>query len=126
MRGEPRELAVIEPDDEGRTVIGEAHYVALNARDELANYPTGSVVEVKGSAEVCAADRNIAVRASDGLYRTDHHFAVAQGQTTLGRDPEEVVATRVRRLEALRRAGILERVAEGVGSGPDDLAKRGC
>ncbi len=29
---------------------GKAHYVALNARDELANYPTGAVVEVRGSA----------------------------------------------------------------------------
>lgn len=59
---------------------GKAHYVALNARDELANYPAGAVVEVKGSADVRAAGRNIAALANDGLYRTDHHLAVAQGQ----------------------------------------------
>jgi hypothetical protein len=95
-------------------VDGKAHYVALNARDELANYPAGAVVEVKGSADVRAADKNIAALASDGLYRTDHHLAIAQGQAVPGRDPQEVAA-HVRRLEALRRAGIVERVAEGYG-----------
>jgi type IV secretory pathway VirD2 relaxase len=153
MRGEPRELAVFEPgqdaDGGGRTILGrvaakgladelrdrgylvidgvdgKAHYVALNARDELANYPAGAVVEVKGSADVRAADRNIAALASDGLYRTDHHLAVAQGQAVPGRDPQEVVAAHVRRLEALRRAGIVERVAEGLWKVPNDLPEQG-
>ena len=149
MRGEPRELSVFEPGDDGRTVIGrvaakgltdelhdrgylvidgvdgKAHYVVLNARDELANYPTGAVVEVKGSADVRAADKNIAALASDGLYRTDHHLAIAQGQAVPGRDPQEVVAAHVRRLEALRRAGIVERVAEGLWKVPGDLPERG-
>ena len=153
MSGQPRELAVFEPgqdaDGSGRTILGrvaakgladelrdrgylvidgvdgKAHYVALNARDELANYPTGAVVEVKGSADVCAADKNIAALASDGLYRTDHHLAIEQGRATAGRDPQEVVAAHVRRLEALRRAGIVERVADGLWTVPDDLAERG-
>src|SRR3546814_2691146 len=116
MIGQPRELAVCEPGEDGRTVIGrvaakgladelldrgyliidgvdgKAHYVALNARDAPGNYPTGAVVEVHGSAEVRTADRNIAALASDGLYRTDHHLAIAQGQAQAGRDPQEVVA----------------------------------
>lgn len=149
MSGQPRELAVFEPGEDGRTVIGrvaakgladelrdrgflvidgvdgKAHYVALNARDELANYPTGAVVEVKGSADVRAADKNIAALASDGLYRADHHTAIEQGRATPGRDPQEVVAAHVRRLEALRRAGIVERVVEGLWKVPDDLAERG-
>lgn len=149
MSGQPRELAVFEPGEEGRTVIGrvaakgladelrdrgylvidgidgKAHYVALNARDELANYPAGSVVEVRGSAEIRAADRTIVALASDGLYRTDHHLAVARGQAQAGRDPQAVVAAHVRRLEALRRAGIVERMAEGLWKVPDDLPERG-
>ena len=149
MGGQPRELAVFEPGDDGRTIIGrvaakgladelrdrsylvidgvdgKAHYVALNARDEPANYPTGAVVEVRGSAEVRAADRNIAALASNGLYRTDHHLAIAQGQAQAGRDPHEVVAAHGRRLEALRRAGIVERIAEGLWKVPDDLPERG-
>src|SRR5690606_41239195 len=116
MGGRPRELAVFETGDDGRTIVGrvaakgladelhdrgylvidsvdgKAHYVALNARDELANYPTGAVVEVRGSAEVRAADKNIAALASDGLYRTDHHLAIEQGPAKPGRDPQEIVA----------------------------------
>ncbi|EMY8117013.1 MULTISPECIES: relaxase/mobilization nuclease and DUF3363 domain-containing protein [Pseudomonas] len=149
MRGQPRELAVFEPGEDGRTIVGrvaakgladelhdrgylvidgvdgKAHYVALNARDELANYPTGAVVEVRGSTEVRAADKNIAALASDGLYRTDHHLAIEQGRAKAGRDPQELVAAHVRRLEALRRAGIVERVADGLWKVPDNLAERG-
>ncbi|MEQ9946310.1 relaxase/mobilization nuclease and DUF3363 domain-containing protein [Pectobacterium aroidearum] len=153
MSGQPRELAVFEPgqnsDGGGCTIIGrvaakglademhdrgylvidgvdgKAHYVALNARDELVNYPAGAVVEVRGSAEVRAADKNIAALASDGLYRADHHLGIEQGQAKAGRDPQEVVAAHVRRLEALRRAGIVERVADGLWKVPDDLAERG-
>lgn len=149
MSGQPRELAVFEPGDDGRTIVGrvagkgladelhdrgylvidgvdgKAHYVALNARVELANYPTGAVVEVRGSTEVRAADKNIAALASDGLYRADHHLAIEQGRAKPGRDPQEVVAAHVRRLEALRRAGIVERVADGLWKVPDDLAERG-
>jgi Protein of unknown function (DUF3363). len=73
---------------------------------------------------VRAADRNIAALASDGLYRTDHHLAVAQGQAVPGRDPQEVVAAHIRRLEALRRAGIVERWPR-LWKVPDDLTERG-
>ena len=149
MRGQPRELAVFEPNDDGRIVIGrvaakgladelhdrgylvidgvdgKAHYVALDARDELANYPAGAVVEVRGSAEVRAADKNIAALASNGLYRTDHHLAIEQGRAKVGRDPQEVVAAHVRRLEALLRVGIVERVTDGLWKVPDDLVERG-
>ncbi|WP_170120181.1 DUF3363 domain-containing protein [Fulvimonas soli] len=149
MSGKSRELAVFPLGADGRAVIGrvagkgladelydkgylivdgtdgKAHYVALPPRSELEQYPTGAVVEVKGAADVRAADRNIAALSVDGVYRTDHHLAVAQGQATPDRDPREVVAAHVRRLEALRRAGIVEREAEGVWRIPDDLAERG-
>ncbi|MHA7685487.1 DUF3363 domain-containing protein [Cupriavidus sp. PET2-C1] len=149
MSGKQRELAVFQSGEDGRTVIGrvvdkgladelydkgylivdgidgKAHYVALPPRSELENYPAGAIVEVKGSAEVRAADRNISALAVDGLYRTDHHLAVAKGHATSERDPGELVAAHVRRLEALRRAGIVERVAEGVWQVPDDLPERG-
>ena len=149
MSGKLRELAVFQPGEDGRAIVGrvagkgladelydkgylivdgmdgKAHYVALPPRSELEPYPTGAVVEVKGSADMRPADRNIAALAVDGVYRTDHHLAVAQGQATPDRDPREVVAAHVRRLEALRRAGIVEREAEGVWRVPDDLTERG-
>jgi len=149
MGGQQRDLAVFQPGEDGRTIIGrvagkgladelydrgylvvdgtdgKAYYVALPAKTELKQYPMGAVVEVKGSADVRTADKTIAMLATDGLYRTDHHLAIAQGQAKEGRDPHEVVAAHVRRLEALRRAGIVERVAEGLWKVPDDLSERG-
>ncbi|WP_275760217.1 relaxase/mobilization nuclease and DUF3363 domain-containing protein [Ralstonia pseudosolanacearum] len=149
MSGKQRDLAVFQSGEDGRAIVGrvvgkgladelhdkgylivdgtdgKAHYVTLPPRSELEQYPTGAVVEVKGSADVRVADRNIAALAVDGVYRTDHHLAVAQGHATPDRDPREVVAAHVRRLEALRRAGIVEREAEGVWRVPGDLAERG-
>lgn len=149
MSGLPRELTVFEPGENARQVVGrvaakgmadelydrgylvvdgtdgKAHYIALNAKAELEQYPVGAVVEARGSAEVRTADKNIAALAVGGLYRTDHHLAVAKVQTSSGRDPKETVDAHVRRLEALRRAGIVERVAEGVWRVPADLSEQG-
>ena len=149
MGGKQRELALFQPGEGGYTVVGrvagkgladelndkgylivdgvdgKAHYVALPLRSKLEQYPTGAVVEVKGATAVRPADRNIAALSVDGIYRTAHHLALTQGQAMADREPRDVVATHVRRLEALRRAGIVERVAEGVWRVPDDLAERG-
>ena len=137
MSGKQRELAVFQPGEDSRVIVGrvsgkgladelydkgylivdgtdgKAHYVALPPRTELEQYPTGAVVEVKGSAAVRAADKTIAALAVDGIYRPDHHLAVARTQSHTDRDPHAVVEAHVRRLEALRRTGIVERVAEG-------------
>lgn len=149
MSGKQRDLVVFQPGKDGRAIVGrvvgkgladelhdkgylvidgtdgKAHYVALPPRSELEQYPTGAVVVVKGSTDLRVADRNITALAVDGVYRTDHHLAVARGQATPDRDPREVVAAHMRRLEVLRRAGIVEREAEGVWRVPDDLAERG-
>jgi type IV secretory pathway VirD2 relaxase len=149
MSGKQRDLAVFQPGEDGRAIVGrvagkgladelydkgylivddidgKAHYVALPPRTELEQYPVGAVVEVKGSATIRAADKTIAAVAADGLYRTDHHLAIAQAQSQTDRDPSEVVDAHVRRLEALRRAGIVERLAEGIWQVPDDLPERG-
>jgi type IV secretory pathway VirD2 relaxase len=149
MSGAQRELAVFEPGqanarvigrvaakgladelyDRGYLVIdgidGNAHYVSLPVRVKLEHYPTGAVVEVRGSADVRPADRTIAKLAVEGVYRAAHHRAVAMTGGGAARDPDEVVAAHVRRLEALRRAGIVERVAEGVWRVPPDLPEQG-
>ena len=157
MGGAQRDLAVFQPGAAGRSVIGrvagkgladelydkgylvvdgidgKAHYVALPAKTELAQYPVGTIVEARGSAEVRAADKNVAALAIDGLYRTDHHVTVAKAQaqssssssSAAERDPHEVANAHVRRLEALRRAGIVERIAEGVWRVPADLPEQG-
>ncbi len=149
MSGKQRDLAVFQPGEDGRTLVGrvagkgltdelydksylivdgtdgKAHYVVLPPRTELEQYPTGAVVEIKGSAAARAADKTITAMAADGIYRTDHHLAVAKAQPHPDRDPSEVVEAHVRRLEALRRAGLVERLAEGVWKVLDDLPERG-
>ncbi|MFZ3259242.1 MAG: relaxase/mobilization nuclease and DUF3363 domain-containing protein [Thiobacillus sp.] len=153
MGSQQRDLAVFLPGEDGRSIIGrvaakgladelydkgylvvdgidgKAHYVALPAKTELQKFPVGAVVEARGSADIRAADKNIAAVVADGLYRTDHHLAIAKAQAlsqpTSERDPREVVDAHVRRLEALRRAGIVERMAEGVWRVPGDLPEQG-
>jgi type IV secretory pathway VirD2 relaxase len=149
MSGKQRELAVFKPGEGGRSIVGrvaakgladelydkgylvidgtdgKAHYIALPPQSELEQYPSGAVVEVKGATDVRAADRNIAALTVDGIYRADHHLALAQSQTTPDRDPRAVVAAHVRRLKAMCRASIVERMAEGVWRVPDDLAAQG-
>ncbi len=144
-----RELAVFEPgkgtpevigrivakgladelNDRGYLVVdgldGKAHYLALPARAELADYPMGGLVETRSLGEPRAVDRSIAALAADGLYRTDHHLAMARSQAVQETDPEALVERHVRRLEALRRAGIVERLAERVWRVPADLPEQG-
>ncbi len=149
MSGKQRDLTVFQPGEDGRSIVGrvagkgladelydkgylivdgtdgKAHYVALPLHTELEQYPTGAVVEIKGSSAPRVADKTITAMAVDGIYRADHHLSVAKAQPHPERDPREVVKAHVRRLEALRRAGLVERQAGGVWHVPQDLPERG-
>ncbi len=149
MGGTQRELTVFQPGKDSPEVVGrivakgladelhdrgylvvdgldgKAHYLALPARAELADYPIGGLVETRSLSEPRAVDRSIAALAADGLYRTDHHLALVGSQVVKGQDPEALVERHVRRLEALRRAGIVERLAEGVWRVPANLPEQG-
>lgn len=94
---------------------GRAHYVALPSGADLSAYPAGGIVEVSGGRrEPRPADRTIASRVGqDGLYRPDQHLAEARGDARPGDDPDGYVGAHVRRLEALRRAGVVERLGDG-------------
>ncbi|CAM4004490.1 DUF3363 domain-containing protein [Bordetella tumulicola] len=145
MRGEAREWVIHEPGrneapivgrvagkgladelhDTGYLVIdavdGRAHYVRLPSMTELADYPLGGIVAAQ-SAPASAADRNIAAVARDGIYRTSDHLTQVR---TRDSDPDRVVKSHVRRLEALRRAGMVERIDDGVWRIPQDLTQQG-
>jgi type IV secretory pathway VirD2 relaxase len=105
-------------------VDGRAHYVPLAAGADFDALPIGGIVETRAATER-TADRTIAGLASNGVYRTDHHLAVERAKAAPEHDPDSFVAAHVRRLEALRRAGIVERVEDGVWRVPADLAERG-
>lgn len=128
--------------DRGYLVIdgadGRAHYLALPPGAVLADFPTGGVVEVRPIPE-SAADKNIARLAPDGIYRTAEHLAeLQQRRADIGlrgrhanedqerrSSPRAILRSHVMRLEGLRRAGIVERVEEGVWKVPQDLLRKG-
>ena len=145
-----RDMAVFTPGDDAQPVVGRvvgngladelqergylvldgidgrAHYVVLPAGTKLEQFHVGSIVEARGAAGVRALDKTIAALAEGGLYRTERHLSVlrSQPEATRGGDLREAVAVHVRRLEALRRGGLVERVAEGVWRVPTDLPVR--
>lgn len=144
MRGEARELAIDtgeltrpivghiaakgladEMRDTGYLVVdgvdGRAHYVRLPPKAELGDFPIGGIVEVRAPDD-SLADCNIAAVARDGIYRTADHLAVVKGRDS---SPDMIVQSHVRRLETLRRAGIVERVEDGAWRIPGDLRDRG-
>jgi type IV secretory pathway VirD2 relaxase len=105
-------------------IDGRAHYLRLPAGVDLADYPQGGIVEVRGGAEVRRVDQTIAAVSEDGLYRVEAHLARVRAVSP-GRDAATDVNVHVRRLAALRRAGIVERLADGVWRVPADLPKQG-
>lgn len=106
-------------------VDGRAHYVQLPPTVDGRKLPLGGIVSVSGRTGVRAADRTIAALARDGIYRPAEHVALADANRRSDQDPAEFVAAHVHRLEALRRAGVTERLADGTWRVPPDLADRG-
>jgi type IV secretory pathway VirD2 relaxase len=106
-------------------IDGRAHYAALASSFDIADLPVGGIVELRGGAYPRVADRNIAGVADHGVYKTSTHVGLAKADAHHNQDPEGFVAAHVRRLEALRRAGIVKRIAEGVWQVPPDLPERG-
>lgn len=119
---------VDELHDRGYLVVdaidGHAHYVQLAAGADLADFPIGGIVETRNT-DTRYADRVVAAVARDGVYRTADHLSAMRSKPAHGLDPAVIVEACKRRLEALRRGGIVERIGEGVWRVPADLAIRG-
>jgi len=115
-----------ELNDRGYLVVdgidGRAHYVRLPVGTDLVELPVGGIVEVKSAGLERAVDRNIAGVVCEGLYRSADHFAQLRKEGTP--DPQTAVDAHVRRLEALRRSGAVERMADGVWRIPPDFLSR--
>jgi type IV secretory pathway VirD2 relaxase len=95
-------------------VDGRTHHVALGDKAVAQDAPMGSIVEIgRASVGPRASDRNIAAMAADtGVYRPSEHRAMAvDGHIRVpGGDFDGYIESHVRRLEALRRAGVVERL----------------
>ena len=121
---------IVDPlSDRGYLIVdgvdGRAYHIAVPPRIDLCGLPVGAIVTVSNGPKPRPADRTIAELTHDGIYRTSEHLAVARADHRPGRDPQGFVEAHVRRLEALRRAGIVERLEEGVWRVPKDLVERG-
>lgn len=103
-------------------IDGRAHHVTLRPGADLSQFPIDGIIDIRHDTRLRAADQNIARLAEQGIYRTDKHLQIAFRQE---RNPDEFVQAHVRRLEALRRVGIVERIEDGVWRVPADLPAKG-
>jgi type IV secretory pathway VirD2 relaxase len=108
-------------------VDGRVHHLEMDpARAE--DVRRGMIVATSvGQAGPRASDRNIlAIAGKEGIYRPARHLEQAVGTVErLGGDPAAYVRSHVRRLEALRRAGHVERIDANNWRIPADLVERG-
>ena len=106
---------------------GRVHHIEMDAaRAEDMN--RGMIVSAgPGPSGPRAADLNIQEVADEGgVYRPSAHLSRARAAVErAGGDPEAFVRSHVRRLEALRRAGVVERVGDDHWRVPKDLPERG-
>ncbi|CAN7364954.1 DUF3363 domain-containing protein [Acidovorax sp. LjRoot129] len=103
-------------------IDGRAHYLKLPAGVDLTTLPINGIVEVQPPGREKAVDKRIAAVARQGVYQTEDHSARLNAMNHF--DPQTTIEVHVRRLEALRRVGIVERVADGVWKIPPDLNQR--
>jgi len=115
-----------ELNDRGYLVVdgidGRAHYVRLPVGADLTALPVGGIVEVKATGGERAVDRNIIGVVHEGLYRVAEHLI--QLRQAGASDPQAEIDAHVRRLEALRRSGAVERMGIGVWRIPPDFMVR--
>ena len=108
-------------------IDGQVHHVPLPASSPADQTPIGAIVEVGRARSQRPADHNIAQLAcGTGVYRSSEHRALAEESDVRvpGGDYDAYVGAHVRRLEALRRAGIVERVDADRWLIPEDFEAR--
>ena len=110
-------------------VDGRVHHIEWADPSGVDEVRRDMIVEAAPSvAGARSADRNIAINAEedDGIDRPSRHLACIKNSFEReSKDPESFVRFHVRRLEALCRAGHVERVDEEHWRVPDDIVERG-
>ncbi|TCP89739.1 type IV secretory pathway VirD2 relaxase [Rhizobium sp. PP-CC-2G-626] len=107
-------------------IDGRTHHVSGVDQAKVSDARIGSVIEI-GATEAGPrpADRAIAGMAEDGIYRPSRHLEQARFDGRVpGGDYDGFVDAHVRRLEALRRAGIAERIDADQWRIPQDFEAR--
>ena len=102
-------------------VDGKAHYVDLGQRPDVEDITTGAIVEVTARSDVAKkADRTITgvAEKNGGLYSIDAHLAHDTDSS------KAHAQAHVRRLELLRRVGVVTRFPNGDWEIPADFEQR--
>ncbi len=107
-------------------IDGRTHHVSGVDQAKVADARIGSVIQIQATdAGPRPADRAIAGMAEDGIYRPSRHLEQARFDGRVpGGDYEGFADAHVRRLEALRRAGIAERIDADQWRIPQDFEAR--
>ncbi|WP_394699023.1 DUF3363 domain-containing protein [uncultured Cohaesibacter sp.] len=102
-------------------IDGHTHHVSGINPEMIEDARIGSVLEI-GPAEagLRTSDRTIAALADNGIFRPSMHLKHLGN----GSDRETYVAAHVRRLEVLRRAGLVERIDADHWHIPSDFEER--
>lgn len=110
-------------------VDGRVHHLEFADASRVEEIGRHMIVEAASAIPgPSAADRNIARNTSeeDGVYRPSQHLGRIREQFARdGKDAEAFVRSHVRRLEALRRAGHVERLDDDRWEVPKDIIERG-
>nr|WP_230975840.1 DUF3363 domain-containing protein [Acetobacter garciniae] len=107
-------------------IDGRVHHVPGFDPAQVEDISNGAIVSIgAGSVRERPSDRSIAAMAREGIYRPSEHLDRLQLDRWQGKgNPEELVQGHVRRLEALRRAAIVERLDADHWHIPEDFAQR--
>jgi len=108
-------------------IDGRVHHLPGGDVGETEAALVGALVEVRRASDVRPADRVISALAgeTDGLYRPSEHRRRVEAEGRLsGVEADGYVEAHVRRLEALRRAGIVERLDLDRWRIPEDFDQR--
>jgi type IV secretory pathway VirD2 relaxase len=113
-------------------VDGHTHYVETADIHRLDDIQRGHIVSldpIPSKTEPRASDlniRDVAANNPDGIYRPSEHLEQARAKIEkIGGDPDAFIRSHVRRLEALRRAGHVERINADHWKIPHNLPERG-
>lgn len=112
-------------------VDGRTHHVETSDASRLEDIKRGHIVALDPlptKSDPRPADLNIATmaEANSGIYRPSEHLELARPAIEQQRgDPDAFIRAHVRRLEALRRAGHVERIDADHWKIPEDLPERG-
>ncbi|MES0096636.1 DUF3363 domain-containing protein [Mesorhizobium sp. M0019] len=113
-------------------VDGRTHYLETGDDTKLDEVTRGHIVAlepVPTKAEPRVADLNIREIAAEhgGIYRPSEHLEAARPRIERVKgDPDAFIRAHVRRLEALRRAGVVERIDADHWKIPHDIAEQGA